>query len=221
MRSGLEWSERDPEGVFDTQVDFVSQILEFPKVEQPGTVYNYSSVDSHLISAILTHATGQSALSYASENLYEPLGILNRQWRSDPQGINYGGSGIFLTSRDLAAIALLYLNEGYWDGEQIFAEDWVEQATTSHVILRPEDNQEGLPEVGYGYQWWIRNQGDYHSYMAIGYAGQYVVVIPDLDLAVVVTSVPLPTQPPSVLDAASTVDFTLFEEYIVPAVMDK
>lgn len=221
MRSGLEWSERDPEGVFDSRLDLVTQILEFPRVEPPGTVFNYSSIDSHLISAILTQTTGQSALSYASENLYEPLGILNRQWSSDPQGINYGGSGLFLTSRDLAAIALLYLNKGYWDGEQIFAEDWVEQATTSHVILRPEDNQEGLPEIGYGYQWWTRDQGGYRSYMSLGYAGQYIVVIPELDIAVVVTSVPLPTQPPSELDAASTVDFPLFDEYIIPAVMDE
>ncbi|MGD2158790.1 MAG: serine hydrolase [Anaerolineales bacterium] len=221
MRSGLAWSEQNPVGLNDSQEDFTTQILDLPKVEPRGTVFNYSSVDSHLISAILTKATGQSALSYASEKLYEPLGILNRQWSSDSNGINFGGTGIFLTSRNLAAIALLYLNNGYWEGEQIFAEDWVEQATFPHVVLRPGDNQEGLPEVNYGYHWWIRNQGGYQSYMAIGYAGQYIVVIPELDIAVVVTSVPLPNQPPSELFAASTVDFPLFEEYIIPAVIDK
>jgi CubicO group peptidase (beta-lactamase class C family) len=219
MRSGIEWDEADPPAWVGTQTSWISRILSMPMAHAPGEVFNYSSADSHLLSAIIAKATGRTTLNFAGEYLLEPLGINNRQWRSDIQGINWGGTGLYLTSRNMAAIGLLYLGEGYWNGEYIFPPGWQADATRFHVSFRPNDSEGTTPAIGYGYQWWLREQGGYESYMAIGYGGQYIVVIPELDLVVVLTGAPLPRTKMATLREITRLNFSFFEDYIIPAVI--
>ncbi|GAB4474993.1 MAG: serine hydrolase [Anaerolineae bacterium] len=220
MRSGLEWSEWEPPPLTDPYGDQVMQMLVQPLAATPGEVYNYSSGDSYLLSAIITKATGVSALTFAGRYLFEPLGIVTRQWISDRQGNEYGGTGLYLNSREIAALGLLYLNRGYWDGKQIVSPEWIEQSWEPHVVLRPEENSRGLPAVSYGYQWWLRDQGGYRSAMAVGFGGQYLVIFPELDMAVVLTANPDPYILPEDMRGTGEIDFRLFEDYIIPAVID-
>ncbi len=220
MRSGIEWLEEAPITLIDPRKSLTHQILDLPSSYPPGETFNYSSADSHLLSAILTKATGESALEFADERLFGPLGIRNRNWRQDRQGVNYGGTGLYLKSRDLAAIGLLYLNQGYWEGEQILSQDWIAEATYPHVTLRDTGETAGLPAVEYGYQWWVRKQGTYESYMALGYAGQYIIVIPELDLVVVITSIEQPWISPDEMSDTNLIDLELLEQYVIPSVID-
>lgn len=221
MRSGLDFSETDPIELTDPEADQVRELLALPLAHAPGEFYNYSSADSHLVSAVLTRVTGESTLTFAGEALFEPLGINNREWLQDGRGVKYGGTGLYLTNRDLAVIGLLYLNQGYWDGQQILDPAFVAEATSAQVDLRPADPQAGLAAVGYGFYWWVREQGGYDCYMAIGYGGQYITVIPELDLVVVLTSMPFALAAPQDMRGTDEIDFRLFEDYIVPAVLDK
>lgn len=220
MRSGLHWEEISPGLVLNLRQGIVDQLLNLPQDNRPGETFNYSSADYHILAGVLTEATGQDLLSYTGEKLFEPLGILNRQWSQDLQGIEFGGTGLHLTSRDLAAIGLLYLDGGYWNGKWILDKDWVQEATSPQVSLRPADNPYGLSKIEYGYGWWLRDQGNFESFMAVGYGGQYIVVIPELDMVVVMTAVPLPWLTPKEMQGTGEVDFDFFERFVLPAVVD-
>jgi CubicO group peptidase (beta-lactamase class C family) len=205
MSSGFDW----PGGILEpilgewTRSDnWVQFVLDRPLADPPGTRFVYNTGGSHLLSAILQETTGVTALEFAQQNLFGPLGISPGRWESDPQGINVGGAWLRLTPRDMAKFGYLYLNGGQWDGQQVVPADWV--ATSTHEHIRA--GGQWLSD-GYGYQWWIDQAG---YYMALGYGGQYIVVVPDRDLVVVFTS-GLPTQ-----------DFfapeTLLNTFILPAV---
>lgn len=158
--------------------DWVQFMLDLPMAEDPGTRFEYCNGASFLLSAIIQETTGMSALAFANEHLFGPLGIIDAEWASNPQGISIGWSDLYLTPHDMAKIGYLYLNEGLWDGEQMVSADWVEASTHEHISA-------GTLEDGYGYQWWIDDAG---IYMAVGYAGQFIFVIPDKDMVVVFVS---------------------------------
>jgi CubicO group peptidase (beta-lactamase class C family) len=219
MRSGIEWDEANPPAWTGSQTSWVNLILSLPMAHAPGEIFNYSSADTHLLSAIIVNATGRSTLNFAGEYLFDPLGINNRQWISDVQGVNWGGTGLRLTSRDMAAIGLLYLDNGYWNGEYIFSQGWLDEATRYHVTFQSSEDTE--PTIGYGYQWWLREHAGYEAFMAIGYGGQYLVVFPELDLVVVMTAAPLPRTRVATLRETTQADFSFFEEYIIPAVSEQ
>jgi CubicO group peptidase (beta-lactamase class C family) len=93
----------------------------------PGQLFHYSGAAAQLLSAVLTHSTGKSAASYASSELFGPLGIRNYQWSKDPQGNSIGESGLSLEPRDLAKLGLLHLRDGLWDGRRLLPEGWVQR----------------------------------------------------------------------------------------------
>ena len=157
--------------------DWVQFMLDLPMAEEPGTRFEYCNGASFLLSAIIQETTGMSALEFANEHFFGPLGIVNVEWSSNPQGITIGWSDLHLTPHDMAKIGYLYLNEGWWDGEQVVSAEWVEASTHEHISATLED--------GYGYQWWI---DDSSIYMALGYAGQFIFVIPDKDMVAVFLS---------------------------------
>jgi CubicO group peptidase (beta-lactamase class C family) len=117
--------------------------------------------------------------------LFAPLGIASDEqdgfaWETDPQGYYIGGAGMRLKARDAAKIGYLYLNKGQWDGVQIIPSDYAYEATRAH-------SRGGPPEAeSYGYHWWVTEQDGYHSFFAAGFGGQYIQVIPDLDLVLVI-----------------------------------
>jgi CubicO group peptidase (beta-lactamase class C family) len=182
MSSGLDWPTHDLGEALLPQLaqskDWVQFVLDRPMAQEPGTVFNYNSGGSHLLSAIINKTTRMSALDFARKNLFAPLGITDAFWSSDPNGINTGGYGLELTPRDMAKFGYLYLKNGVWDGQSVVSAAWVKASTVSHIDT-------GYMGFQYGYQWWLRPSGAYH---ARGYGGQYIFVLPKQEMVVVFTS---------------------------------
>lgn len=168
----------------------------------PGENFIYDSTSSHFLSGAITESTGMSALEFANKHLFSPLGIKNEDgesvaWKTDDQGYNEGGYGLELTPRQMAKIGFLMLNKGFWEYKQVVSEEWVENATKGQAdVIMP-----GVPEgtAKYGYQWWTDANGA--SYHALGYGGQMILVIPEADIVIVLTSV---STAPEVLDPNNT-----------------
>jgi CubicO group peptidase (beta-lactamase class C family) len=173
----------------------------------PGTTFAYSNASSHLLSAIVADATGQSTLAFARARLFGPLGIRSDNvfeplavkpptpaqlrtyrraavaWPRDPQGYHMGFGQTKLPARDLAKLGYLYLNGGRWNGTQVVPADYVRASVQPHSKL-PRLG----PGGGYGYQWWTTSVGQHASFVAVGIGGQRIMVFPDLDLVVVITT---------------------------------
>jgi CubicO group peptidase (beta-lactamase class C family) len=214
MTSGLACDDLgpgcDPDQLFrlfDSR-DWVREILARKPVTKPGTTFAYSNAGSHLLSVIVADTTGRSTLAFARAKLFAPLGIHTEHafqpvgvafptpteeraserakvaWVTDPQGYHSGFAGLKLPARDLAKLGYLYLNGGRWDGVQVLPAGYVRASTQ-----RQSHPPSGAPPLdGYGYQWWVTSEHGHPSFVAHGLGGQFVQVIPDLDLVVVITS---------------------------------
>jgi CubicO group peptidase (beta-lactamase class C family) len=158
-------------------------ILAQPVEHEPGTHFVYNTGATYLLSAILHRLTGERLLDYLTPRLLAPLGITHATWEQDPDGIDTGGFGLAITTEEMAAFGQLYLQGGVWEGEQLVPAEWVAAATAKQVPSGPH----GWPDwsQGYGYQFWQCRHG---AYRADGAFGQYVVVWPEKDLVVVLTS---------------------------------
>jgi len=183
MSAGFLWAENGPiEAEWLASDNWVEAAINLEFSEQPGTVFTYSSANTQLLSAILTQLTGEPLRDYAQRNLFTPLGIPDNRWHwtTDNQGYAIGGFAMHLRPRDMARFGYLYLNQGYWDGQQIISPEWVQQSTSSQIDTGGGDD--------YGYLWWIHPWPDQPAFEALGYGGQSIYVAPSLDLVVVVTS---------------------------------
>ena len=184
MRSGLTW--QDSLGVsfnaMERSPDWQQFVLDHPMAVAPGTLFNYSGGNSHLLSAILSKVTGKSAHDYARERLFGPLGIEDVLWRADPQGVSGGGAGLYLQPRDMAKIGYLYLRNGQWEGQQILPQAWIEGVRQANVVIPGS----WARDLRYGSQFWV--MPDSEVWMAIGYDRQFIVIMPKLDIVAVVTS---------------------------------
>ena len=163
--------------------NWVDYVLERPPTSIPSTVFSYFTGNTHLLSAIIQQATGKTAYEFGKEYLFDLLDMDSVQCSTDPQGISDGGNGFAMNIYDMAKFGELYLNNGNWNGEQIISEQWVKDSTTLQF-----DRSSGSAD--YGYQWWVRTFGEknHPGYFAQGHYGQYIFVVPDLDLVVAITS---------------------------------
>ena len=181
MTSGLEWEGPDDMyhswGEAIMSGDPVQYTLDQPMAHEPGEAWYYNGGGSHLLSAILTEATGTTTYRFAREHLFGPLGITRVRWPRDPNGIYYGGQDIWLTPYGMAKLGQLFLNGGIWKGERIVSSEWVADSTRT---LAPSW------WGGYGYQWWTFPEAG--IYFAAGAFEQRIYASPDLDMIVVVTS---------------------------------
>ncbi|MBE0688754.1 MAG: serine hydrolase [Anaerolineae bacterium] len=186
MLSGIDWDESsaaDIGGMLEATRDEVAYILGLPLTQRPGTHWNYSTADSHLLSALLTAAVGESTYDYAAMRLFEPLGIHGIHWESDSSGINFGGTQLFWRARDMLKFGQLYLQGGVWDGETLIAPDWVAYVT------RPQLADPSIYELSYAAHWWHALIGDYPPmHAAVGYGGQFIFVAPEQDVVIVITA---------------------------------
>ena len=198
--SGLEWYEWGGGytnwGEFRSADNWVDYILGRALVAEPGTRFTYSTGNTHLLAAILQAATGRTMADYCEEKLFEPMGIETAYWGSDPQGITDGGNGLVISARDAAKFGQLYLDGGVWRGQQLVPADWVTASITA------QNGGAGDNTGAYGYQWWMRSftTGSYNNYVtpyptasyevpfAFGYAGQFIHLVPALDMVVVFTA---------------------------------
>jgi CubicO group peptidase (beta-lactamase class C family) len=184
MAGGFEWAQgvRGPDfGLWWSSNDHVQFVLDRPLVDPPGSRFSYSDGMAHLLSVILTEATGSTANAFAAEHLFGPLGIGPRTWLSGNRGYNFGGVRLHLTLRDMWAFGELYLNGGSVSGRQVVPADWVTRSTVRQIAT------DGLTPFGpeYGYLWWIGSGAPYDFYFANGYGGQFIVVVPEARLVVV------------------------------------
>ncbi len=185
--------------------------------QPPGEGFAYASAGSHLLSAILVEATGQSVLDYARDKLFNPLGIstdpaaeplaveenlpvyeaASFAWPVDPQGVHLGDAFLKISAPDMAKIGQLMLAGGRWDEKQIVPAQWVTESTQAHVAT----GGYGVGGDDYGYHWWVTTADGHDAFVAAGFGGQLIEVVPDLDLVVVV-SCTIPEGPVR-LDASS------------------
>jgi len=184
MRSGLESTSFGNYGSWVTSRNWVRDALRRPVVAERGGNGGemiYSTGSTHLLSAILTRATGMSTYQFARLHLAEPAGIALRPWQRDPQGVYFGGNEMYLTPRDMLKFGTLYLNGGVANGRQVVPRGWIERSTRAYTRSGWSDNE-------YGYGWWLRSAGGRQVYYAWGYGGQFIFVVPALELVVVTTS---------------------------------
>ncbi|HDR7968897.1 serine hydrolase domain-containing protein [Bacillus pacificus] len=192
----VDWQESLEE--LCTQKDWIEYTLN--RIGQGGEIgfFKYSSAGAHILSAIITNATGKSAREFANEYVFQPLGMREipnynmkafgfddlfgkdvKGWVHDPNGISTGGWGLTLTVKDMAKFGQLYLNEGTHNGKQILSTPWIKESTTMN------QNQ-------YGYLWWLREEAGIFSYCATGDGGNVICCIPEKELVVVIASEVIP-----------------------------
>lgn len=182
MQSGLESTSGDQYGRWVRSRNWVSFALSRPMVADPGTGMQYSTGTSHVLSAILTKATGQSTHAYAQRMLATPLGFTLARWPRDPQGIYFGGNEMLLTPAQMVAVGELWRNNGRSGERQLVPVSWVEAS------CRPRTRSVWDPTREYGLGWWIQQIGGQRACFAWGFGGQYIMVFPALDLVVTATS---------------------------------
>lgn len=212
MTSGLP-ADDDPyiRKVLATKQDWVGAILAHGITGQPGS-FQHSSAGSHLLSVILSEATGRRVLDYARQKLFDPLGISTRPaaepialpekknidiytragfaWATDPQGHHFGAGGMKLTARDMVKVGQLWLQNGQWDDKQLAPAQWIKAARTAQVPTGDSAAE------AYGYQIWLGASAGHDALMAWGLGGQLMEIVPDLGLVVAVLSdLPLGQQP--------------------------
>jgi len=187
MSCGLEWSEIPGPSEFMqwyTSPDKLLYILNKPFVSIPGESFNYSDGAAHLTSVVLTQATGLTAYEFAKQYLFTPLGIGERVWTRDNRGFNYGGVRLYLLPEDMLKIGKLVLNNGRWDNEQILPQEWLNESTQFQI-----STHDVIPYgSSYGYYWWRGTANNYYFFYANGWAGQFILIVPDYELIVVATT---------------------------------
>lgn len=188
QQAGLERTSGSNYGAWVASAHWVNDALTRPFVDRPGGRMLYSTGTSHLLSAALTQASGESTLALAQRLLGEPLGIAIPPWPQDPQGVYFGGNDMQLSPRALIAIGELYRNDGVANGQRVLPEGWVEDSWT------PRDQSPWTGD-GYGFGWFITTLADEHVAYGRGYGGQALYVIPEREMTVVITSDPTPPSP--------------------------
>jgi CubicO group peptidase (beta-lactamase class C family) len=188
MQSGLESTSGRNYGAWVSSANWVRYALRQPLIADPGTAMEYSTGNSHLLSAVITRATRRSTWQFAQETLARPLGFTLPRWPQDPQGIYFGGNDMLMTPRQMVRFGELYLNDGMVGEHRVLPEGWVDRSVVPRGRSRWGNDRE------YGYGWWIRTLGSTAAYYAWGYGGQFIFVVPGPQLVIVTTSDPTVTR---------------------------
>jgi len=182
MTSGLKV------GKYQSSKNWIQFILEQPVIHRPGSTFEYNSGNSHLLSAIIQKVSGGSTASFAEQFLFHPLGIKKYIWVKDPQGINEGGFSISLNLEDMVKFGFLLLNEGQFKTKQVVSSNWISEAKKPHKQFEVEEDR----TAGYGYQLWTceiaNSQTKIEYYYANGIYGQYIFIVPKLNMMAVAKS---------------------------------
>jgi len=197
MTSGLDLNEKvaygDPantERQMNRSPDPIRYILSRQIINAPGTKWNYSGGCTELLAAIIQKASGLEIDEYAKEYLFTPLGITNFNWIRLPstsirKGTSSAAAGLRLSSRDMVKIGILYTNNGKWKNKQVISSEWIQQTLKFHFLT-------DSPDTHYGYQFWgadvTINNSPAKAFAAMGNGGQFILVIPSLDVTIVATA---------------------------------
>ena len=202
----------DPTRTVSTTDNWVKTFFRTPIIHEPGTKFLYNSAASHMLSAIVQKVTGQKLIDYLKPRLFDPLGIEGMDWEVDPLNNNTGGWGLRVKTEDIAKFGQLFLQKGKWEGKQILPASWIEEASSKHILQEPEASQGKRDSSdwlqGYGYQMWRSRN---NSFRGDGAFGQYMLILPEHDAVIAITS-----QTPNMQG-----EFNLVWKHILPAFQSK
>jgi len=216
MSSGFEWRElgnnNEYNNWFYSAPNQVRYLFNRPLIAKPGQVFDYNSAALHILSVILTRATGMNTRGFAQKYLFDSLGSAINYWETDRQGYINGAAGINITPHDMIKIGQLILNGGTYNGKRIVSPAWIEQTIKQHITTNKA--LEFGPEYGYC-MWGGQNiKGNYA--FALGYGGQFIFVVPRLNLVVTATN-DLNVPNSSVADNDMFETLSLIMNNIIPA----
>jgi CubicO group peptidase (beta-lactamase class C family) len=205
----------DPDPTFKIVVNdsnWVRSFLKVPVVNKPGIKFLYNTLATYMLSAIVQKVTGEKVIDYLKPRLFEPLAIEGMDWEVDPQGINCGGWGLRLKTEDMAKFGQLFLQKGKWNGKQLLPASWIEEASTKKIDQAPDARQSQRDSSdwmqGYCYQMW---RCRHNAFRGDGAYGQYIIVMPDQDAVIAITS-----ETPDMQD-----ELNLVWDYLLPSIKDK
>ena len=192
ITTGFQWNEF-PKEMYETD-DWYQYIISRPMNSNPGEEFHYNSGCTILLGGVISFLVGKNANVYAEEVLFGPLGISEYFWETHPNGTPQCGGGLQMLPRDMAKIGLLLLNDGRWNKKQIVSKEWILQSTKPRV--------EESEFFDYGYQWWYRSKNnlqwwvepqitsekEHDMILALGWGGQFIIVVKDLNLVVITTA---------------------------------
>lgn len=187
MQTGYLWDDNSPlsSRVFNSSSDPVRSTLDLPFEAFPGTKFKYCTPASHVVAVVVSKSVKGNLKDFADTALFKPIGVTITSWSTDPLGRTMGGTELSMKATDMIKFGLLYLNEGKVNGKQIISKSWIKESTSEQVVLNEWDV---LPEAnGYGYYWWRRKTNGHQVFVASGYGGQLICVIPDLKMVIVTT----------------------------------
>jgi CubicO group peptidase (beta-lactamase class C family) len=215
MSSGLDWNETfgNEYNEWATSENHISYVFDKTIVNDPGTTFNYNSGTAHLLSVILTEATGKTTLEYAKEKIFNPLSFDDYFWYQYGDYYN-GGASLMLLPRDMAKLGLLYSNSGRNGENQVIPEKWVAQSKQSNSLIGLGYTWGDISYQSYGFLWWLDLGKSYDVFYALGWGGQIIYCVPNYNIVVVTTS------KWRVSDSETTVlaNIHLITDYIIPAV---
>lgn len=192
MRSGTDYREDYADSPHHQlnrlQTGWDKFYLNRKMISQPGTSFLYDSGGVILLSSLLKIRTGMHADEYAQKFLFTPLEIDHFSWLKNKEGHPHTGGGLYLEPLDMAKFGQLFLQKGQWLGKQVVPKSWVEVSFKKHVDFKSGNSS----TIGYGYLWWIlkpdpKGKGKENIYAAMGFKAQYIFVIPEHRMVVVVT----------------------------------
>jgi CubicO group peptidase (beta-lactamase class C family) len=181
MRSGLASTSRGSYGRWVISDNWIEYKLDQPMTGRPGIDRNYSTGNTHLLSVILTRATGMSTRAFANRYLFNPMDIDLGGWDRDPQGFYLGGNNMALRPRDMVKVGKLMMDMGKYEGEQLISPDWIVESVTPVTGRRT-----GV--INYGYLWFRRQSAGLEMVYAYGNGGQYILIVPEIEAVIAVTT---------------------------------
>ena len=182
MSSGILWDSNNQSSEYFAlkgSVDPLEMIFERGISYTPGSRFNYSDGSAYMVAAILQEATGVSLLEYATENLFNPLGIDEVKWQKSLTDVYYGGFDLYLSCEDMRVIGRLILNDGVNDNKQIVPKEWLEMSLTSYMKTGSTAFNDS-----YGYYWWLGDVKGYKTISALGHGGQFITIVLELELVI-------------------------------------
>ena len=202
MTSGLHWYEWNAPyssvenpiiGIWYSEKDPISFILEGTLIHEPGTHFSYFGGNHILLGEIIRNASNMPIDELARKYLFEPLGIKNVDWPIQFKNGVYESAGtLLMRPRDMLKIGVVYLNDGTWNGKTIISSKWVKMSRTvfknnTGIRVPGEDSN----DIGYSYSWWLDEfqspYGTTDTFHASGWGGQKIVVVPEFEMVVVFT----------------------------------
>lgn len=205
MSAGLSWTEDETEYEIESSTDWVAAVLGQRMASTPGTSFTYSTGNTHVLSAIIQRATGMGTCEFVHQYLFSPMNVTAEHWGRDPQGVSSGGYNLYLTPRELAKFGLLMLHDGTWKGQQLVPAKYVQEAQRTVFDVDAT--------TSYGELFWVRTIAGHKTFFAWGWGGQFVYVIPDEDLVLVITQNTSDDHANREVDAAAFI-----EESLLPSI---